>query len=116
MIRQYLLNKVQTVYVTSAMDGETVESTISTNIEKVVYTIKLDVFDFYLNHPKCSHRQALKEFLSLDTKEEVHILSRDRDSYLQITICGDCIEVDFCDTAGDKPIKYSLQTHYISRD
>jgi hypothetical protein len=116
MIKERLVNRIQTLYVISAISGDVIESMISTNMGKVLHAIKLDIVDFCLNHPNCPNRQALRDFLAFETEEEVNIFSKDEDSFLRIYIEGDYLDIDFSDTKGDKPNRYSLRTHYVSRD
>lgn len=118
MIKVRHVDRIQALYVMSAISGDVIESMISTNMDKVLHAIKLDIVDLCLNHPNCLNRQALRGFLAFETEteEDVNIFSKDEDSFLRIYIEGDYLDIDFSDTKGDKPNKYSLRTHYVSRD
>lgn len=109
-------NKTQAMYVISTERGEFIDSMISTDIDKVLNAIKLDVLDFCLNHPNCSNKQALKDFLGIETEEEINISSREGDSFVKIYKEGDYLNINFFDIGEEEPKRYAIQTHYVSRN
>lgn len=117
MIKEQILNKAQTIYVQSVSSEHSLGSMTSENRIGVINAIKLDVVDFYTNHPNCSNKLELRYFASSrEVDREVNILSQDGDYFLDIYIDGDWIRFDAFVTLNGEAFRYVVRTHCIEKD
>lgn len=117
MSKEQILNKAQTIYVQSVSSKHSLGSMTSGNRIGVINAIKLDVVDFYTNHPNCSNKWELRDFASLrEVNREVNILSQDGDYFLDIYIDGDWIRFDSFFTLDGEAFRDIVRTHCIEKD
>ena len=114
MIKDHNPNNALAVYVASIFTEDGLESMVSTNVEKVLNSIKIDINTFYNNHPKCSNRQLLRTFATLGLDGEISIFSEDGDSFLDLFIDGKWISFDLFDEMGEN--RLAIRTDYVTRD